>query len=125
MRYRCLAIILLLAGLLHSYLWEMVDPKLSGLVWNLSGSALRLLLLLLIAISFQSAAMRLVCWLLIAGEMVTTACTAAYLIRPWLTVAGESCTARANLPLGVLGAVIGLALILSLVKKNDHDKRSS
>jgi hypothetical protein len=95
----------------------MVDPKIAGVVWNLSGSGLRLLLLLLIVVAFRSRAMTAVCALMIAGELVVSGCSIAYLYSPWPTIPGQSCTARLDLPLGVMGAVLGLVLVLAIVRR--------
>ncbi len=104
-------------GLFSAYSWQMVDdPKIAGHVWTLSGSAYRLLLLSLLVVAVRSTTFRLVCGLLIIFDTVATACTALYLLNPWPTVPGQSCTSRLHMPLGMIGAVSGLALLISILR---------
>jgi hypothetical protein len=112
------ALVLLFVGLFSAYSWQAVDdPKTAGYVWSLSGSAYRILLLSLLVVAIRSTAFRLVCGLLILFDTIATACTALYLLSPWPTVLGQSCTSRLNIPLGVIGAVSGLVLLLLILNR--------
>ncbi len=111
------SLLLLLTGLFAAYSWQMVDDtRIAGHIWTLSGSAYRLFLLSLLVVAIRLTAFRLVCGLLIVFDTVATACTALYLLNPWTTVPGQSCTSRLNMPLGIIGAVSGLALLISILR---------
>lgn len=116
MKYRGIAIALLLGCLFNTFAWQLAEPKLMGHVWSLSGSLLRLLLIGLVAVAFRSKWIALVALFMAGEELIVLGCTTAFLVNPWIPIPGESCTARLNLPLGVLGAVLGLAILISLVR---------
>lgn len=104
---------LLLGGLAHAYAWQ-VFPR-SGTVWTLTGGLYTMGLLFLVGVAYPAA--RPVCLLLGFFQLAVVGCSTAFLIRPWATIPGESCTAVAGLPLGVLGAVPALMLALKTKKQ--------
>ncbi len=101
------------------YAWRFGDwtPSIKGQVWNLSGSIYRLFLLLLVLIAYRSTAMRLVTLLLILFDLVISGCTGAYLVYRWEIVPGQGCTENLHIHLGVIGAGLGLALLLWITEK--------
>lgn len=118
MRHARSAALLLSAGLLAAYAWQLGDftPAVRGQVWNVSGAGLRLVLLGFVAVAYPSRSMRAVCALLATFDVMVAGCGVAFLWRPWPIVPGQSCAAQLHLPLGVLGALAGLALMVAIVR---------
>ena len=82
-----------------------------GDVWNASLGLLLLALLCLVALVHGSFEVAAVCALLGAFAALQAGCSIAYLIRPWhVPEGGETCSAALNVPLGLVGLVVGGAL---------------
>ena len=120
MKHRWTAIALIVVGLYSIYAWRFGDwtPNIKGQVWNLSGSFYRLFLLSLILIAYRSTAMRLATLLMILFDLVIASCTGAWLVYRWEIVPGQGCTERLHIPLGFIGAALGLVLLLWISEKN-------
>lgn len=114
--HRWTALILLLVGLAAAYLWQVTafDP---AYVWNASGATYRVLLLGLVAVAYKSTPVRLVCLLLSGCDLMVAGCSIAYLIQPWqVSPDQELCSSRLNMPLGLVGAVLALGLVIYIVR---------
>ena len=119
MKHKWTAIALLLVGMYAIYAWRFGDwsPAVKGQVWNLTGSFYRLFLLSLILVAYRSVAVKLVTLLLILFDLVISGCTAAYLIYRWEIVPGQGCTEQLHIPIGIIGALLGLAILLWITEK--------
>ncbi len=120
MKHWLTAITLLCVGMYAIYAWRFGDwsPNIKGQVWNLSGSFYRLFLLSLILVAYRSTAMRLATLLMILFDLVIAGCTTGWLIYRWEIIPGQGCTERLAIPLGVIGAALGLALLLWITESN-------
>jgi hypothetical protein len=119
--YERMAMLVLMTGLAHAFLWEMFDdPAVRGRVWNMTGAAFRVELLGLAWVAFPSLPMRTVCLLMASFDVVVIGCTGAYLIAPWPIVPGQSCTSTIQMPLGVAASGLGLVVLLSIVRRRNE-----
>lgn len=116
MPHKWTALGLLLAGLAAAYLWQMtpLDP---AHVWNASGAAYRVLLLCLVAVAYRSIAVAWVCLLLSVFDLMVAGCSTAFLYSPWPILPDqELCSTELNVPLGLVGAVTALGLLIFIVR---------
>lgn len=109
---------MLLIGCAAAYGWQFVPTQYVGAAWYISQSLWQVVLLALLAAVYRSLAVVLVCALLAVFSLMVAGCEAAYLVKPWAMNPGdELCSARLNYPLGLLGAVIALGLVLSIIRE--------
>lgn len=123
MKHRTLATVLLVIGCVVAYFWQVVqklgvnDPDVLGQVWNLSTSVYRVGLLTLVALAYRSKVVLSVTALLSAFDLMVAGCSAMWLYEPWEVYPGqELCSTRFHFPLGLLGAVIALILVINIVR---------
>ncbi len=118
MKHRTTALALLLIGCIAAYGWQIVPEQYVGATWYISQSLWQVMLLALLACVYRSRAVVLVCVLLSVFSLMVAGCEAAYIVKPWAINPGdELCSARLNYPLGLLGAVIALGLVLSIIRE--------
>lgn len=118
MKHKATALALLVIGCAAAYGWQMVPEQHLGAAWYISQSLWQVMLLALLAVVYRSRAMVRVCALLSVFSIMVAGCETAYLIKPWAIKPGdELCSARLNYPLGLLGAVIALGLVLSIIRE--------
>lgn len=118
MKHRTTALVLLVIGCAAAYGWQMVPEQHLGAAWYISQSLWQVMLLALLACVYRSRAVVLVCALLACFSLMVVGCEAAYLVKPWpMNPGDELCSARLNYPLGLLGAVIALGLVLSIIRE--------
>ena len=118
MKHKTTALALLLIGCAAAYCWQFVPAQYVGAAWYISQSLWQVLLLALLACIYRSRAVVLVCALLAAFSLMVVGCEVAYIVKPWaMTPGDELCSARLNYPLGLLGAVIALGLVLSIIRE--------
>lgn len=102
---------MLLAGMFLSYAWQWVPDEMQGLVNNICAAVFALLLLLLAAMVFPSWEIRVVAGLLGVFKAMVVACDTWYIVAPWIVKPGQAmCSARFNMPLGIIGLVLGVIL---------------
>jgi hypothetical protein len=112
---------LLVAGLLLSYCWFWAPPVHQGEVWNIATSALVIYLLGMIGLAFNSAEVWVVGVTIAFFKVVVMACSTWYIFAPWEVAPGqELCSAKFNLPLGIIGLAIGAALIAYFTLRKYH-----
>lgn len=131
MRHRCTAFALLLLGLFVAFVWTIpnhlwpLDREMVGQVWNASGAVLRIGTFLLLIVAYRTWEMVAVCCLLMTFDLMVAGCSLAFLYSPWvIDPSQEACSQRLHIPLGIVGALIGLLLLLAILrgKKNErHD----
>lgn len=118
MKHKATALAMLIAGCIASYGWQFLPPHFAGAAWYITQSLWQVLLLALLAAIYRSAAVVLVCALLSVFSLMVAGCEAAFLVNPWpMNPGDELCSARLNYPLGLLGAVIALGLVLSIIRE--------
>ena len=118
MKHKATALALLLAGCAASYGWQFVPAQYVGAAWYISQSLWQVALLALLAVVYRSLSVVLVCALLAVFSLMVAGCEAAFLVKPWpMNPGDELCSARLNYPLGLLGAVIALGLVMSIVRE--------
>lgn len=120
MRHGWTAISLLIVGLLCTYLWQIIggDQLRIGQIWNISGAIYRMFLLSIIAIAYRSREITIVAILLFAFDLLVVGCTGIYMFSPWPSGPEEEfCSTRLGIPLGVCGALLGLAILLNIVRR--------
>lgn len=118
MKHKATALALLLIGCAAAYGWQFAPAQHAGAAWYISQGLWQVALLALVACTYRSWAVVVVCALLAAFGLMVAGCEAAYLVNPWSMNPGdELCSARLNYPLGLLGAVIALGLVLSIIRE--------
>lgn len=118
MQHRVTAMVLLLVGLAAAYGWQLAPEQHVAMVWNISLGLWPVCLLMLVALLYRSRAVVCVCALLSVFGLMVAGCSLAYMLKPWPMMPGqERCSAALNYPLGLLGAVIALALVLSIIRE--------
>ncbi len=118
MKHRTTALALLLIGCAAAYGWQFVPSQYVGAAWYISQGLWQVVLLGLLAGLYRSRAVVAVCALLAGFSGMVAGCEAAYLVNPWpMNPGDELCSARLNYPLGLLGAVIALGLVLSIIRE--------
>lgn len=101
-----LALALLLVGGFAQYAWKHVEPEWQADVWNASQGALALVLLAFVW-TRAGRMVRMACVLLACWAVLQSGCAIAYLASPWPVAPGqETCSAKLDLPLGLLGLVL-------------------
>jgi hypothetical protein len=106
-----LALGLLTGGMLGNYLWQWVPTDAQGDVAAASQALLIVGLLALVALAWQSFEVFAAAGLIAVYELQVAGCSIAYLFHPWPVRPGdEQCSALLGLPLGLIGALIGLYL---------------
>jgi len=114
-RHRITALVLLVAGMMSSYAYYHADPENQALVWNLSTNALCLLLLAFIAAVYASWEVVAVCAVIGGFKAAVVACSTWFYFAPWPVVPGKPlCSQRLDMPLGVVGLIIGALLVIEL-----------
>ena len=118
MKHKRTALALLLIGCAAAYGWQFVPAQYVSAAWYISQSLWQVVLLALVASLYRSRAVVLVCALLAVFSLMVAGCEAAFVIEPWpMNPGDELCSARLNYPLGLLGAVIALGLVMSIVRE--------
>lgn len=105
-----LASALVVIGLAHAQLWQWLPN--GAHVWNLTGAVMRLFLLIVVANAFRSRAVIAAVVTLCMFELVVIGCTTAHFFIRWPIALGKSCTATLGLPLGLIGGLMGLAVLI-------------
>jgi hypothetical protein len=117
-KHKATALALLVIGCAAAYGWQFVPAQYVGAAWYISQSLWQVVLLALLACVYRSRAVVLVCALLAVFSLMVAGCEAAFLVKPWpMNPGDELCSARLNYPLGLLGAVIALGLVLSIIRE--------
>lgn len=118
MKHKATALALLMAGLLVGYGWQIAPTEHVGAVWAVTQSLWQVGLLALLAALYRSWAVVAVCALLSCFALMVAGCELAYKLRPWpISPGDELCSAGLNYPLGLLGAVIALALVVAIIRE--------
>lgn len=118
MRHRWTALALLMIGMAAAYGWQFAPDRHIAMVWNTAQGLWPVVLLALLAVAYPSWEMRAVCALLSVFGLMVAGCSLAFMIRPWpILPSDERCSAGLNYPLGLLGAVIALGLVMSIVRE--------
>ena len=116
MRHKTTALALLVTGLFAAYAWQVLPD--TRAVWQITQSLWQVGLLALLAALYRSWAVVFVCTLLSCFSLMVAGCEIAYKIRPWhINPGDELCSAGLNYPLGLLGAVIALALVVAIIRE--------
>ena len=106
-----LALGLLSGGMAANYLWQVAPPAAQADLWNASKALLIMGLLGLVALAWHCIEVTAAVALLAVFELEVAGCSLAWLVHPWPVRAGEEqCSAALGLPLGLLGALLGLYL---------------
>lgn len=114
---RTLALVLMIVGCAAAYGWQVAPQEQIAMVWNASGALYRLFLLAVIALLAWRRSVTLVALLLGVFDLMVAGCSVLYLIEPWpILPTDERCSARLNFPLGVLCAVVALALTVHIAR---------
>lgn len=110
-------IAVILVGVVLHYGWSLFPPDKQAIVWNVSGSATRLLMLGVLCWIAWSRYVTLPALWFVAEEAMVIGCNAAYYINPWPRIPGESmCSSLISFDLGKVSAVAWLMLTLYLWK---------
>lgn len=118
MRHKTTALALLLVGLAAAYGWQLAPDEQIAMVWNVAQGLWPVFLLALIAATYRTREVAAVCALLSVFGLMVAGCSLAFMIRPWPILPGdERCSAGLNYPLGLLGAVIALALVVAIIRE--------
>lgn len=111
MKHPRLATAMLFFGMILSYAWQWVPDDYIGLANNICSAVFALLLLVLAAMTWRSWEIRAVVGLLAVFKIMIAACDTWYIFDPWVVKPGQAmCAARLNLPLGIIGLVLGVIL---------------
>lgn len=117
MKHPRAAMALLLIGGLLSYCWYWVPAQYGGFAWNISTSALVILLLLLVGMLLDSVEVWAVVTLLAVFKATVIGCDVWYMVDPWPVRPGQAlCSAYLNMPLGVIGLSVGTMLGLIIYR---------
>jgi hypothetical protein len=117
MKHRNTALALLLVGMALSYGWQWAPEELMGTAWNITTSVLVILLLALLGLVLASPEIWLVAALLAVFKLVVITCDVWYAVAPWPVKPGQAlCSARLNLPLGVVGLFLGVVLAAAIYR---------
>ena len=119
-----MALGLLVFGLVCSYGWYWASPDLAADVQNILAAVFILGLLVLFGLVFDSAEIWLVTALLGLLKASVVACNTWYVLAPWPVMPGAPlCSTRLDLPLGIVGLVLGMVLAAYLFRKHQgrHD----
>jgi hypothetical protein len=96
--------LLLLGAALH-YGWALF-PEHSALVWNIAGSATRLILLAMLLRQQRGAILGVGLWWA-CEELLVIGCNAAYIVSPWVVPKGQAmCSSLLGYDLGTVGLLI-------------------
>ena len=99
---------------LHSWLWQwgIVPEALRGHVYNLTGSALIVTLLVTVGLLAGSVPVWIAVAALIGHQAQVVGCTALYMWHPWPIKAGDSlCSDGLAGPLAVLGIAVTALMV--------------
>lgn len=106
-------------GVASAYGWKLVPPDAQADVWNASGAALRIVLLILVASAYRSATVALVASLLIGYDIQVAGCTVAYMLHPWpMDIGDEQCSSGLGIPLGAVGLMAACLVAAELRRRN-------
>lgn len=120
MKHGATAALLIVAAMGKHFGWQFsgTDVEIVGQVWNIGSSVLSVAVLILLGAAYRSREMWAACLVLAACEVVIGTCSVAWLVNPWEMLPGDDfCSARVNLPLGILGAVAFLGVLLSVTRE--------
>ena len=118
MKHKTTALALLLLGLAAAYGWQLSPDGHIATVWNITQGLWPVFLLALIAATYRTWEVAAVCVLLSVFGLMVAGCELAFVIHPWPILPGdERCSAGLNYPLGLLGAVIALALVVAIIRE--------
>ena len=114
------ALALLTLGAIRQYGYKLADPALSARVWNVTGAAVVLALVLWIAWRKRSRLLLLVVSWWAAEEALTIGCNVAWMVAPWPLQAGQDvCRGLLDFDLGKIGALmIAVALARIVWRRN-------
>lgn len=116
MKHKTTALALLVAGLFAAYAWQVLPD--TRAVWQITQSLWQVGLLALLAALYRSWAVVAVCALLSCFALMVAGCELAYKLKPWpMNPGDELCSAGLNYPLGLLGAVIALVLVVAIIRE--------
>lgn len=119
MKHRATALWLLFAGMAASYAYYSAPTHLKPLVHHLSTSGFILFLLLLVGLLHRSWEIWAVCAVLAGFRLMIAGCSIWFAVDPWPVKEGDPlCSARADWPLGVVGLIIAMLLLLELTGRS-------
>jgi hypothetical protein len=100
---------LLLLGVLRHYGWEMAPPQHQAQVWNIVGSMV--ITIFLLVLWSRETALIVIWWL--AEEAQTMICGTWWILKPWSVKPGEAmCSSLIGFDLSSLG-LLAVSLILA------------
>lgn len=121
MKHPRAALALLIVGLLLSYAWYWAPNEAQGHVQNVASNALILYLLACVALVFASPEVTAVVALLAVFKTVIIVCNVWWLAAPWPVMPGQAtCSAKFDMPLGVVGLGLGTALLAYFLIRRAH-----
>lgn len=114
------ALALLTLGAVRQYGYKLADPELAARVWNVTGAAVVLALVLWLAWRLRSRLVLLVVAWWACEELLTIGCNTAWMIAPWPVQAGQDiCRGLLDFDLGKLGALM-IAVALARIVWRRH-----
>ena len=109
-RYSGLALLMLVLLMASQFAWLALPAAKQFAGWTAGQGAQSALLASLVALAYPSRAMRAAAVLVAACGLLTFACSAAWLIAPWIPTGRDRCSAAFDFPVGVLAALLALVL---------------
>ena len=113
-----LAALLLVVGVMKNNAHKWVDDDLKPWVWNASGGAYEILLLIVVAIVVGSLLVTIVALLLASFSLQVAGCSIWYMLDPWPLNGDELCSSKLHAPLGLLGLALVMLLAGVLYERN-------
>ncbi len=119
-----MAVALLLVGGVAQFAWHHAPEQAQADVWNVSQAMLVLFLLAAFASAYRSVWTWSAAALLGSWQLLTVACSLAYLLRPWQVRPGEEqCSAALNVPFGAIGAWLLVLMIAGAARPGGGAQR--
>jgi hypothetical protein len=113
-------LLLLAAGAALFYGWSAFPAHVQADVWNITGSATRVLLLLALVWRVRSRALVIVSAWWCMEEASVIICSTWYIIAPWPILPGQAqCSALLHYDLAKVGAAIMAAVTLWVMRTRD------
>jgi hypothetical protein len=109
-KYRGLALLMLATLMVAQFAWQAFLPDKQFAGWTAGQGAQSALLAALVGLAYPSRAMRAAAVLVAACGLLTFACSAWWLIAPWIPTGRDRCSAAFDLPVGVLASLLALVL---------------
>ena len=103
---------IIVAGVLLFYGWAWWPHEHQAQVWNITGSAVRLALLWILIWRPRGPLLWVALWWT-AEELLVIGCGTAYMLKPWVVVAGEAqCRTLLGYDFGTVGTLVVAAIAL-------------